>query len=75
MRWVPRAAVAILVVAVATFLIRGVNTTARPKLDTNGATPSRVAGFDQIRFTVKAANGASSPAPSTSGRRTSWSFR
>ena len=60
MRWVLRAAVVLLVVAVATFLIRGVNSTARPKLDTNGARPSRVSGFDQIGFSVTDAKGAQS---------------
>jgi uncharacterized membrane protein (UPF0127 family) len=51
------AALALLVVAVGAFLIKGANTTQRPKVDTNGAAPSRVAGFDQIRFTVRAADG------------------
>ncbi|MDQ6613982.1 MAG: DUF192 domain-containing protein [Actinomycetota bacterium] len=60
LRWVLRAAVAVLVVSVAVFVIRGADTTARPKVDTNGARPSRVTGFDQIRFAVRAANGATS---------------
>jgi uncharacterized membrane protein (UPF0127 family) len=53
-------ALAILVVAVGAFLIKGATTTQRPKLDTNGATPSRVAGFDQIGFAVRSADGVTS---------------
>lgn len=60
MHWTLRAAVVILVVAIAAYLIRGVSTTQRPKLDTNGATPSRVKGFDQIAFTVRTATGVAS---------------
>ena len=52
------AAAAILVLAVAAYLTKGVNTTARPKVLTNGATTSRVKGFQQIGFTVRAADGA-----------------
>lgn len=59
LRWLLRATALILGVAVATFLIRGVKTTKRPKLDSNGATTSRVAGFDQIGFEVRTAAGAS----------------
>jgi uncharacterized membrane protein (UPF0127 family) len=52
--------VAIFVLGVAAFLIRGADTTSRPRLDTNGARPSRVAGFDQIGFVVRAADGTTS---------------
>lgn len=60
MRWLLRATVTVLVIGVAVYLLRGVNTTKRPKLDSNGATASRVAGFDQIGFEVHTAAGASS---------------
>lgn len=59
-RWTLRIVGLILVIAVATFLIRGVSTTKRPTLDTNGATSSRVNGFDQIGFTVRSGDGATS---------------
>src|ERR1700690_3494672 len=51
-------ALALLVVAVGAFLIKGANTTQRPNIETNGPKPSRVAGFDQIGFTVRSADGA-----------------
>jgi uncharacterized membrane protein (UPF0127 family) len=60
LRWVLGVSLVILLLAVGLFLIRGVNTTDRPTVDTNGATPSRVAGFDQIGFSLRAANGATS---------------
>jgi uncharacterized membrane protein (UPF0127 family) len=56
--WVLATALVILALAVGLFLIRGVTTTQRPRVDTNGARPSRVAGFDQIAFTVRASGGA-----------------
>lgn len=60
LRWTLRAAVILLVVALAAFLLRGVTRTARPRIDTNGARPSRVAGFQQIGFAVRGANGVTS---------------
>ncbi|MDQ1393017.1 MAG: uncharacterized protein QOF30_1994 [Acidimicrobiaceae bacterium] len=60
LRWIIGAAVAILVVALAVFLIRGIDTAARPTIDTNGARLSRVAGFDQIGFSVRRADGSTS---------------
>jgi uncharacterized membrane protein (UPF0127 family) len=60
LRWALGAALAILVVAIAVFLIRGADTTKRPQVDKNGAMRSRVKGFDQIGFTVRSANGTTS---------------
>ncbi len=58
--WTLRVALAILVAGVGLYLIRGVSTTKRPKVDANGATPSRLAGFDQIGFSVRSADGTTS---------------
>lgn len=60
LRWAIRVALAILVVGVAVYLIRGADTTSRPTIETNGARPSRVAGFDQIGFSVRSPAGARS---------------
>jgi uncharacterized membrane protein (UPF0127 family) len=49
------AALVILLLAVTVFLIRGADTTTRPQVEKNGATASRVKGFDQIGFTVRSA--------------------
>ena len=55
-----RTAVACVVVAVGAYLVKGANTTAatQGRHQRTGASPSRVAGFDQIAFTViRAADG------------------
>ncbi len=59
-RWIIGATVAIGVLALAVFLIGGVDRPARPTIDTNGARLSRVAGFDQIGFSVRGADGRTS---------------
>jgi uncharacterized membrane protein (UPF0127 family) len=58
--WILRVSVAILVLGVGVFLVRGVSRTKRPRVDANGATPSRIAGFDQIGFSVRSADGTAS---------------
>ncbi len=60
LRWVLRTAVALLLVAVATYLIKGADTTNRPRVETDGAGTSRVKGFQQIAFTVRSAGGVTS---------------
>ena len=60
LRWLLGVSVAIFILAVGLFLIRGANTTKRPKVDSNGAVSSRVAGFDQIGFSLRAADGTTS---------------
>jgi uncharacterized membrane protein (UPF0127 family) len=60
LRWTYVAAVVLAVLGIIGFLIRGADTTSRPIVETNGATTSRVKGFDQIGFTVRSADGATS---------------
>jgi uncharacterized membrane protein (UPF0127 family) len=60
LRWVLRGTVAVLLLGVAAYLIKGANTTSRPKVESNGATTSRVKGFQQIGFTVRSAEGVTS---------------
>jgi uncharacterized membrane protein (UPF0127 family) len=58
LRWVFVVATAVLVLAVGVYLIERAHTTKRPTVATNGATTSRVQGFDQIGFSVRSANGS-----------------
>ncbi|HEX3426963.1 MAG TPA: DUF192 domain-containing protein [Acidimicrobiales bacterium] len=57
LRWAVRAAVIVLIFGVGAYLVKGADTTQRPKVETNGATASRVSGFQQIAFTVRSAGG------------------
>lgn len=57
LHWVLRAAVIVLILGVGAYLVKGADTTQRPKVETKGATASRVSGFRQIAFTVRSAEG------------------
>jgi uncharacterized membrane protein (UPF0127 family) len=58
--WLFRIAIVVLILGVGDYIIQGAHTTTRPKLVTNGATASRVKGFDQIAFSVRSSQGVTS---------------